>query len=220
MATGFMRLHSMVVLLALGAWSTLAEAVDVALIGVIGDKAAVLAVSGGEPKTVKVGQRWNGITVISVEKSRAVVEVEGVKRSLALGQHYRGAAALGGGGKQSVTLAADGAGHFQSEGAINGLPIRFLVDTGASLIALPGAEAERLGIDYRKGRRGWSNTAAGPVPVYVVRFDTVRVGGIELNGVEGMVFERGLDVALLGMSFLNRVQMRRDGDTMTLTRRY
>jgi aspartyl protease family protein len=218
MATGFMRMHSILLCLAL-ACAGAAHAADVALIGVIGDRAAVLSVNGGEPKTVKVGQRWNGIAVLSVEKGRATVEVEGVKRALALGQHHRGAASPAG-GRQTVTLAADTAGHFVVDGAINGVPVRMLVDTGATVIALPGAEADRLGIDYRKGPRNMVSTAAGVVPAYGVRFDAVRLGGIELNGVEGVVIERGLSVTLLGMSFLNRVEMRREGDTMTLLRRF
>ena len=190
-----------------------------ALIGVIGERAAVLSVSGGEPKTVKVGQRWNGIMVLSVDKARATIEVEGVKRTLALGQHHRGVQSAAS-DRQSVTLAADGSGHFFAEGQINGVPMRMVVDTGATSIALPAFEAQRLGIDYRKGERGMSQTAGGLVPLYRVRLDSVRVGGIELNGVEGVVIERGLTVALLGMSFLNRVDMRREGDRMTLLKRF
>jgi aspartyl protease family protein len=197
----------------------LAHAAEIALIGMIGDKAAVLAVDGGEPKTVKVGQKWNGISVLSVEKDRATIEVDGTKRVLIQGQHYRSASA-GGAVLQSVTLAADGAGHFMSEGAINGVPIRFLVDTGASSIALPAAEAQRLGIDYRKGRPGMSQTAGGAVRTYIVRLDTVRLGAIELTGIDAVVIEQGLNVALLGMTFLNRVDMRREGQTMTLIRRF
>ncbi len=194
---------------------------DVALIGVIGDKAAVLAVSGGEPKTLKVGQKWNGITVVSVEKTRAVIEVAGVKRVLALGQHHRGA-----GGPapsqslQSVTLAADPSGHFIADGSINGVGLRLVVDTGATYIALPGPQADALGIEYRRAPRGVTQTANGAVAVYRVRLDRVRVGGIELSGVDGIVIEEGLPVALLGMSFLNHVNMRREGGTMTLTRRF
>jgi aspartyl protease family protein len=211
----------MVVWLALGAAAGPACALDVALIGVIGDKAAVLAVDGGEPKTVKVGQRWKGIAVLSVEKARAVVEIDGAKRTLALGQHYRGVApAADAGAKQSVTLAAGPTGHFAAEGTINGVGVRFIVDTGATYVALPGAVAASLGIDYRKGQRGMTQTANGPVAVFRVRFDTIRVGGIELAGVDGIVIEKGLPVALLGMSFLNRVDMRREGDTMTLVRRF
>ena len=65
---------------------------EVALVGVIGDKAAVLAIDGGDPKTVKTGQTWKGITVHSVEKDRAVVEIDGKQRVLQQGQHYRAAA--------------------------------------------------------------------------------------------------------------------------------
>ena len=98
--------------------------------------------------------------------------------------------------------------------------MRFLVDTGATSIALPAREAARLGLDYRKGARGVSNTANGPVTVYRVSLDTVRLGGIELHTVEAVVLESGLDTALLGMTFLNRVEMKREGSTMTLTRRF
>jgi len=199
-------------------WAAAAAAADIALIGLIGDKAAVLAIDGGEPKTVKVGQTWRGVTVVSVERPQATIEVDGKRRVLAIGQHHRAAAAPA--ERQSVTLAADPRGHFFSEGSVNGNPVRFLVDTGASSVALPAAEAIRLGIDYRRGQRAFSSTAAGVVPIYVVRLDTVKLGAIELNGVEAVVIERGLDVALLGMSFLNRVEMKRDGQVMTLRRRF
>ena len=191
-----------------------------ALIGVIGNKAVVLALDGGEPKTVKVGQAWNGINVLALEGERATVEIEGKKRVLVLGQHYRRAAPPPSGGRQSVVLAADGSGHFVSEGAINGSPVRFLVDTGATMIALPARDATRMGIDYRKGQPGIVKTAAGLAAVYRITLDSVKVGGIELTGVEGVVLEQGLDMALLGMSFLNRVEMKREGETMTLIRRF
>lgn len=197
---------------------TPAAALEVALIGVIGDKAAVLAVDGGNPKTVKVGQKWNGIAVLSVAKDRATVEIEGRKRVLLHGQHYRSAPAAS--DRQRVTLAADARGHFVVDGAVNGNATRFLVDTGATMIALPGRDAVRLGLDYRKGQRGITQTAAGPVTVYRVMLDRVRLGAIELSNVEGVVIEQGLEIALLGMSFLNRVEMQRDGQTMTLIRRF
>jgi aspartyl protease family protein len=88
------------------------------------------------------------------------------------------------------------------------------------MIALPGRDATRLGIDYRKGQRGITQTANGPVAVYRVRLDRVRLGGLELTSVEGVVIEQGLDIALLGMSFLNRVEMRREGELMMLNRRF
>jgi len=94
------------------------------------------------------------------------------------------------------------------------------VDTGAAVVALPASEAVRLGIDYRKGRPGSTRTAGGVVPVYRVTFDTVKVGAIELHAVDGLVIEQGLDVALLGMSFLSRVEMKNEGQSMTLMRRF
>jgi aspartyl protease family protein len=206
------------ILLLLSVLSTGVGAADVALIGLIGDKAAVLAVDGGDPKTVKVGQKWHGITVISVERGEATVEIDGQRRVLKIGQHHRAAAQAA--DRQSITLAADSRGHFITQGAINGNPVRFLVDTGATVVALPAAEAMRLGIDYRKGQPGMSSTAGGMVSTYRVRFDSVRLGDIEVLGVDGVVLEQGLDIALLGMSFLNRVEMKRDGHTMVLIRRF
>jgi aspartyl protease family protein len=217
MPTGFMT-HFIALLLLFSA-SFGARAVDVALIGMLGEKAAVFAVDGGEPKAVKVGQKWRGISLLSVERDQATVEIDGKQRVLKIGQHYR-TATTASSDRQSVTLAADPRGHFVSQGSINGNPIRFLVDTGASTVALPAAEAQRLGIDYRKGERGFTNTAGGVVPVYRVRFDSVKLGSIELSGVDGIVIEQGLDIALLGMTFLNRVEMKRDGQTMVLTRRF
>ena len=196
----------------------LAAAADVSLVGVIGGKAAVVVIDGGDPKAVKVGQTWNGITVLSVEKDRATIEIEGTRRVLEQGQAYRRTAAAS--ERAQATLAAGPGGHFVGEGAVNGVPIRFLVDTGATSIALPVSFAQRAGIDFRKGEPGLSNTANGMVPVYRVNLASVRLGGIELNSVDAVVFEAGLDTALLGMSFLNRVDMKREGDTMTLTKRF
>jgi aspartyl protease family protein len=216
MATGFITRHCSALALALAAWPALAA--DVSLIGVFGDKAAVLVIDGGAPKTVKVGQTVSGVTVISVERERAVIEADGQRRALARGQHYQSSAA--GDKRQSVTLSADTRGHFITDGAINGAPVRFVVDTGATVIALPAGDAVRLGLDYRKGQLAVTKTAAGVVPVYRVRLDSVKVGAIELNGVEGVVIEQGLEIALLGMSFLSRVEMTHAGQLMTLTRRY
>jgi len=216
MATGFMpNIIALLLLLA----CTPALAGEVALIGVIGDKAAVLAIDGGDPKTVKIGQRWNGVTVVAVEKERATVEIDGKRRVLVLGQHYRGA--TGASDRQSATLAADTRGHFFAEASVNDVPMRLVVDTGASLVVLSGADASRLGVDWREGPRRMMQTANGTTAGYLVKLDKVKVGGIELTNVEGMVLEQGLGaVGLLGMSFLNRVEMQRDGQTMTLIRRF
>src|SRR4051812_42343932 len=178
MATGFMP--RIIAVLLLGAAALAAHAQNVALVGVIGERAAILSFDGGEPKTVRVGQQWKGVSVLAVDSEQATIEIAGKKRVLARGQHFGVATA----DHQIATLAADSRGHFVADAAINGVPVRMLVDTGATTIALPAAEATRLGIDYRKGERGMSRTAGGPVTVWRVRFDSVRIGTIELAGVE------------------------------------
>ncbi len=197
---------------ALPAWAQ-----TVSLVGTIGDKAAILSVDGGAPKTVRVGQAWQGVSILSVEKDRAMVEVQGKKRLLARGELFGAPASDS---RQSVTLPADASGHYFAEGAVNGSPMRFVVDTGATVVALPAAEANRIGLSYRGGARGLTQTANGPVAAYQVRLDSIRVGSIELHGVEAIVIETGLPVPLLGMSFLGRMEMKNEGRTMTLTRRF
>jgi aspartyl protease family protein len=216
MPTGFIARYCSA--LALAALASPALALDVQLVGTFGGQAAVLSIDGGEPRTVRVGQKLGGVKVLSVERERATVEIDGKRRVLQPGQHYRSAAASD--DRQSAVLAADSRGHFHADGAVNGGAVRFVLDTGATAIALPAAEAVRIGLDYRKGRPGMIRTANGPAPAWRIRLDSVRVGGIELQQVDALVIEQGLDTPLLGMTFLNRVEMHRDGDTMTLKRRF
>jgi aspartyl protease family protein len=217
-----MKPHSIAVLALLGTLtgalaSVPARAADVSLIGTFETKAAILSIDAGAPKTVRVGQTFGGVTVVAVEKDRATVEIGGQRRTLVRGQSYSSGAASG---AQSVTLSAGAGGHFMADGQINGGAVRFLVDTGATTVAIPAGEANRLHIDYRKGQRGTVQTANGPAGAYVVRLDSIRVGSIELQNIEAVVIEKGLETALLGNSFLNRTEMRREGQTMMLIRRY
>jgi aspartyl protease family protein len=216
MPTGFIDRYSSALALLVAA--TPAWALDVQLIGTFGDQAAVLSIDGGEPKTLRAGQKFGPVSVISVGKDRATVDIEGKRQTLQRGQHYTAKSAPD--DRQSAVLAADGRGHFHADGALNGGSMRFILDTGATSIALPAADAVRLGLDYRKGRPATIHTANGPAPAWRVKLDSVRVGGIELQNVDALVLEQGLDVALLGMSFLNRVEMFRSGDSMTLKRRF
>ncbi|MFH1603480.1 MAG: retropepsin-like aspartic protease, partial [Pseudomonadota bacterium] len=146
-------------------------------------------------------------------------EIDGKKRTLRMGQPY--SAARTGTGKPSATLNADVAGHFVTLGSINGGSVRFLVDTGATLVVLSAAEARRLGVNYLQGQRGQMQTANGIAIGYRVKLDTVRIGDIQANNVDAVVTETNtMGLALLGMSFLNRMEMKRDGQSMTLTKRY
>ena len=195
-----------------------AAATDVNVVGLFGAK-AVVSINGGEPRTMSIGQKSpEGVTLVAVERESATFEIDGKRRTLKMGQAYVSAGAASGTG--SVTLKADGRGHFVADGQVNGGSVRFLVDTGATLVALPVGDAKRLGLNYIGGERGIAHTAGGPTPAYRIKLDTVRVGDITVHSVYAMVFESGLPIALLGMSFLNRTEMKREGETMVLTKRF
>ncbi len=191
-------------------------AASVSVVGLFKDK-AIVSIDGGKPRTISAGQTMQGVKLLSANSDSATFAVEGTHRTLGMGQSFAGGATDA---RQSVSLTADARGHFAATGSVNGFPMTFLVDTGATTIALSAADASRAGIDYKSGQSGLVSTAAGVVPVWRVVINTVKVGGIALNQVDGMVVERGLSVPLLGMSFLNRMEMKRDGQTMTLTQRY
>ena len=197
-----------------------ALATDIGVIGVFPGKGAVLVVDGSGPQSVRIGQKLGAVTLVSVDKAGAVIEEAGKRRTVALGQHVTSGQSPSGRAPQ-VTLSADSRGQFTTEASVNGAHMRFMVDTGATLVSLPGNDARRLGIDFAKGQKGVAQTANGPTPVYRIKLDSVKVGEIELLNVDAIVLDGGgLAQPLLGMSFLNRVEMRRDGDSMTLVRRF
>jgi aspartyl protease family protein len=198
-----------------------ASAADVAVVGLFSGK-AVLVIDGSRPRTLKAGQTSpEGVRLISATSESAVVEIDGKRQTLVPGQNSYISGANAGSGGASITLSADTRGHFVTTGAINGNTIQFLVDTGATAVTLSSSDARHLGINYRAGPRSYTQTANGVVPAYRVKLDSVRLGDITANNVDAVVIEgNGLPVALLGMSFLNRMEMKRDGLTMTLTKRY
>ncbi len=196
---------------------TAGHAADIGVVGLFPGK-AVLVVNGGAPRTYAVGAAIaDGAKLVGATQTSATVEVNGKRQTIALGEYVSRSVSAG---PASVTLEADGQGHFVAQGQINGGAMRMLVDTGASNVALPASDAIRLGIDYKKGRMAFSNTANGVTPIYVVKLDRVRVGDIEISQVDASIHESGLQMGLLGMSFLNRMEMRREGQQMTLTKRY
>ncbi|MES2104832.1 MAG: TIGR02281 family clan AA aspartic protease [Pseudomonadota bacterium] len=212
-------MKSSIVLASLLACLPAAQAASIGVVGLFPGK-AVLVIEDRAPKTYSVGSSLgDGVRLIAVDDNTATIEAGGKRQVLAMGQYVHHSSSSGG-DSSSVTLQADGQGHFVARGQINGSSVSMLVDTGATLIAMPASEAARLGINYKNGQRGRSNTANGPVNVYVVRLDTVKVGDVEVHQVDAMVQESGLPIILLGMSFLNRMEMRRDGQQMVLTKRF
>ncbi|MGE5093489.1 MAG: TIGR02281 family clan AA aspartic protease [Betaproteobacteria bacterium] len=209
------RLVAAVLIAAAGpAWAT-----DVNVIGLFPGK-AVVVIDRGAPRTLAVGQRTpEGVVLLSADSRSATLEIDGKRETLEMGRHFESASQSASGSR--VTLPQDARGHFMIQGEVNGSPVRFLVDTGATFVTVPASQARRLRIDLARGTRGVSQTANGSVAVQRVMLDTVKVGDITLYNVEAVVNEgTGLDMALLGMSFLNRTQMRADGPNLVLEKRY
>jgi aspartyl protease family protein len=186
--------------------------------GSMGDKA--LLVINGAPRTVAVGASHQGVKLVSVTQNESVVELDGKRVSLLLGGApvNLGGAASEGGGSQIVLTAGSG-GHFVTGGSINGRAVQFFVDTGATYVSLGQAEAERIGLSYKNGRRGMVGTANGTAPAYLTSINVVRVGDVQVYNVEAIVTPAEMPYVLLGNSFLTRFQMKRENDRMTLDRR-
>ena len=163
-----------------------AAATDVTVIGLFKGK-AVVTIDRGSPKTLSVGEKTpEGVVLISVDSAGATLEIDGKRQLLEMGQHFETAAMTS--SRTSVTLAQDGYGHFRTEAYVNGARVRFLVDTGATLVSLPVAEAQRLGINYLQGTPGYSQLADGRrVISYRVILESVMIGDITLYNVDGVV---------------------------------
>lgn len=197
-----------------------AAAADIHVVALTAGK-AVVSINGGKPRTLAVGQVFEGVKLVSADSQSATFEVEGQRSTLGPGEGAAVATTAFKSSGDTATLIADSSGHFITMGVVNGTTLRFLVDTGATAVVLSSADARRAGVNYLAGTRSFTQTANGVIPVYNVKLDTLRVGDITVNNVDATVIEgERLPIALLGMSFLNRMEMRRDGTTMTLIRRY
>lgn len=209
------------VALALCISSGSATATDVVLAGVFPGK-AVLVINGHNPRAFATGVTSpEGVRVVSVDGESATVEYDGGRHRLIVGQQ---AVSIGnqssGGSGRTVVIPVDSRGHFYTSGSINGASMNFMVDTGATLVSMGRSDALKAGIDFTKGEPGISQTANGSTRVWRVRLDTVRVGDVTLRNVDGVVHGGDLPFVLLGASFLNRMEMRRDGTTLMLRQRY
>jgi len=214
-------LRHLIAIAALFLFAQVAWSADIHVIALTTGK-AVVRINGGKPQTLVTGQvSPEGVKLIQATSESATFESGGRRQVLVAGEGgalATVAPAIRGG---SVILIADSKGHFFTTGQVNGMSLRFIVDTGATSVVLSGADARRAGINYLAGTRSMTQTANGTIPVYNITIDRLKIGDIEVNGVEGVVIEGDrLPMALLGMSFLNRMEMRRDGTTLTLIRRY
>jgi aspartyl protease family protein len=168
-------------------------------------------IAGGVFRTgLRVGQFvryaaiWIGIAGIAGLGYAYRFELVAVKDRM-LGELVPGVGVKGPGGE--ILFRADVSGHFNVEALVDGVPVRFLVDTGASDVVLSPRDARRIGfdpagLDYSRRYR----TANGIVSGAPVTLDSVRIGPIEVRDVAGSVNGAPLDASLLGMSFLERLR--------------
>lgn len=195
------------------------RAQSVTLAGSMGAKA--LLVIDGQPHTLGVGQSAMGVTLLRLSDGQAQVQRGSSTVTLRLGEaparlsstpHVADAA-------QVIVLPVGLGGHFTSSGAINGRTVQFMVDTGATVVALSQLEAERIGLAWRDAPRATTQTANGAVPVHRVNLDSVRIGQVEVTHIDAVVVPAQMPYVLLGNSFLGRFQMRRDNDLLRLEKR-
>ena len=188
----------------------------VALAGILGSK-ALLVVNGSAPRGIAAGETHQGVRVISVEKEQALIEVDGARRSLRLGEAPVSVGSRTGG--RRVVLMADARGHFINTGMINGTRMQYMVDTGASTVAIGKPDADRMGLQYTKGQAVQMSTANGVAQGWLIRLDSVRIGDVEVYGVEAVVTPQGMPYVLLGNSLLAAFQMTRTNDQLVLEKR-
>jgi len=198
-----------------------AQAESVALAGMLGSK-ALLVINGAAPKTVAAGETHLGVKVISTSGDQAVIEQSGKRQTLRVGDSpvSLGASVAGGVRGSRIVLTESSGGHFMTAGQINGRAAQFMVDTGATLVAMSTQDAERLGLSYKTGQPVRMATANGDSVGYRIKLSSVRVGDVEVYEVDAVVTPQPMPFMLLGNSFLSRFQMKRENNLMTLDKRY
>ena len=189
------------------------------VVGLFSGKALV-SINGGAPQSIGAGQTKNGVKLISADSESATFMVEGKRQTLKMGQAASVPGSAGPVSNDPVSLFADSRGHFTGNLSINGASLKYLVDTGATTVALNSGDAKFAKIDYEKGEKVPVNTANGVVTAYLVKLNTLKIGSITLNNVDAIINEGGSPaIVLLGMSALNKLDMKRDNSVMTLTKK-
>ena len=196
---------------------SVSQAQSVTLVGTFPNK-ALMVINAGAPRSVTVGDTTaEGVKVVSATTDSATIEIAGKRQVLSIGVTATPQAE---GSAGRAVIAKGSMGHHFTSAEINGTAMQFMVDTGASSIAIPGAEAVRLKLNYRAGSRMRISTANGQAEAWRIRLDSVKVGEITLYGVEAMVVEQGLSIGLLGNSFLSRTDMSTEAGTLMLKKRF
>ncbi|MDH5357285.1 MAG: TIGR02281 family clan AA aspartic protease [Gammaproteobacteria bacterium] len=202
----------------LNASAVLSDELDVVIVGLFNDQAVIQI--NKQQHLLKVGNTSpEGVTLVSATSQAAVLEIDGVKKTYQLGKHistnYIPAPA-----QPTVSLWPVN-GMYLTTGSVNGFTVDFLVDTGASAIALNAKTATNLSLDYLKGPIVGVKTASGIEQAYQVNLDQVQVGDIKLYNVAAIVIDGPEPTrALLGMSFLGQLEIQHTGERMELKQKY
>ncbi|NOR52404.1 MAG: TIGR02281 family clan AA aspartic protease [Gammaproteobacteria bacterium] len=172
----------------------------------------------GKSRVMREGERSpEGVLLIHADSEYAEIEVNGKRQKLILGSSIssRFAAAK----KRVVTIPRGADGMYRVTGTINRRRVEFLVDTGATVLALNKNMARQLGINYlKRGKKGYTETASGVVPVHMVTLDRVEVGSIALSNVEAVILDgEHPSIPLLGLSFLRRIELTQAGNLLKLS---
>lgn len=196
----------------------LVQAADILVLGLFKDM-AILRVDDKQYKLRTGEASPEGIKLIAADSEQAVLEINGQRETYSLGSHISSSFTAP---EKSGAIIRPINGMYQVSGFINRQPVNFLVDTGASSIAMNANQARKLGINFRyEGEEGYSSTASGYAKIYKLKLDSVQVGDIVVNNVEAAVLEGNFPTtALLGMSFLNRVNMKREGQLLMLEKKW
>jgi aspartyl protease family protein len=188
----------------------------IVVLGLFKDK-AIVEIDGRKRSLTAGATSPEGVRLIAANSSEALIEVNGKPGTYTLGTHI-GSTYASVSPQATVQIWPDATGMYTVDGSINQFPIKFLVDTGASTVAMNKHQAKRLGLDYKfNSVEGAATTASGIARTYYLTLKRVKVGEIELNEVPAVVVDGDFPlVSLLGMSFLNRVDMMRNGRVLKL----
>lgn len=190
---------------------------SVLVVGLFSDQAVVEI--NNKQRLLKVGTTSpEGVTLISATSEHAVLEVNGTRKTYQLGQKISANFATVKRVEVNLWPTND---LYLTTGSANGFSVNFLVDTGASAVVLNAATAQRIGIDFLEAKKVLVSTAAGTEVGYEVYLDSVQIGGIKLNNIRAMVFNgKEPQIALLGMTFLNQLEMVRTDKKLNLKKKY
>lgn len=189
--------------------------VTVRVLALFPDK-AMLQIDGVN-KVLAAGETGpRGVRLVRADPRVALVEIGGERRELRLGTAVSAVYATP--ERREVRIVADATGSYFVDGLVNGQPVRFLVDTGATSVAMSESHARRLGLQHRvDGERVGVNTASGAVGGHRIVLDSVSVGGIRLSNVQAVVIDGDSPThVLLGMSALGRFELDQRSNLMIL----